>query len=269
VICFIHIERAGGSTMHNMLNYYIPGYVSLKPWYYWTNDTGNYLTQKELKSLQYFHPFLKGFGGHTTRHYLNYGDILRKDIKYFTFLREPISRYLSHFQFQRDKMNINRSLEAYIDEKKFNNYMTIRLAKIEDAEKAINELDSKFIFVGIVEQYNESLLRLRNTLNWSFNPLYEKINEGNSKSSICFEGLPLNMQRKIIDNNSQDIILYNEYLKKFNQNSHFKNKPSLQELDVFEKNLNSYQYNAVKRRFLRMKKGYNHFVSEPLSHLLR
>ena len=100
--CFIHIEKAGGSTIHNWLKYYIPNYLSLSPVYVWTNEKESEFSKKELSILKLFHPFLAGIGGHRLKSFLNYESLFGGDLVYFTFLRSPIPRYLSHFEHQCD-----------------------------------------------------------------------------------------------------------------------------------------------------------------------
>ena len=48
-ICFIHIDKAGGSTLHNWLKYYMPNYLSLDPYYIWTNGKESEFSNRELK----------------------------------------------------------------------------------------------------------------------------------------------------------------------------------------------------------------------------
>ena len=94
----------------------MPAYLSLKPWYFWSNEPNNYLSSSELKRIIKLYPFLSGIGGHTTRTYANYEDVVDKNIKYFTFLRDPIARYMSHFNHQVNKKGIDWTIESFINE---------------------------------------------------------------------------------------------------------------------------------------------------------
>lgn len=159
--CYIHIEKCAGTTLHHTLKYNFPGYMVLRPWYYWLNEEGNNLSAKELKAIKTIFPFLSGIGGHTTRTFLKYEDIIKKPFTYFTILREPIARYMSHYNHQVNKMNINWSLEEFIDDDRFNNFMTRRIAGKEDLELAKKRLLEDYDFVGLFEKLNESLVLLK------------------------------------------------------------------------------------------------------------
>ncbi len=269
--CFIHIEKAGGSTIHNWLKYYLPNYLSLRPWFFWSNEEKNYLSSRELGVLKLLHPRLKGIGGHTTRQYLKYEKVLDKNINYFTFIREPTSRYLSHFQFQKHKMNIDWTLENFINEPRFNNYMTIRIAGKPCAKTALKLLRNNYCFVGLVEKFNESILLLTRVLDIeNLEPLYEKVNEGNPENQIEFPELTRDLQRKIYENNEQDIILYNE-VKKIVYEEQVKAYTGTLELDLedFEKKLKGYKYNRKRKTLIKYYKAYNYYFTEPFAHLFR
>ena len=271
IFCYVHIEKAGGSTIHNWFKYYIPSYVSLHPFYIWSNEKNAHLTIKELKILSLFHPFMKGFGGHTTRHNHKYSNTLNSEIDYITFLRDPIKRYLSHFQHQKYVMGNNWSLESFINEKRFNDFMTIRIAGKADSEKAIHELKEHYSFIGLVENFNESLLLLSGILNnKNLKPFYEKVNEGDSGHKIEFSTLSKDIQSKIIENNKNDIILYNEVKNKIYplQIENYKNDLNF-DLILLEEELKSFKYNKLRKQLIKYLKGYNHFISEPISHFFR
>ncbi len=269
MFCFIHIEKAGGSTLHNWLKYYIPNYLSLKPWYIWTNERQHSFSNEELKYLKLFHPSLQGFGSHIVHHDLNYEQLFQsKYFLYFTFLREPTSRYLSHFQHQKYVMKNSYTLESFLEESRFNNFMCKKIINKENGIEAFNVLSKKFGFVGIIENFNESLLLLCQIMNRKgLKPFYEKRNEGNIGVKVKFTELSKNIQKRIIENNSQDIILYNKVINELypmQQNNY--NGILTDDLKKLESVLQDFKYNKIRKEAIKLFKGYNHYISEPIAH---
>lgn len=271
IFCFIHIEKAGGSTLHNWLKYYLPNYLSLKPYYIWTNEKKSEMTQKELEILSYFHPFMDGFGSHRTRHNLLYDSIFNRNLLYLTFLREPINRYLSHFQHQKYSMGHNRTFEEFLDDTRFNNFMCKKICGVEDAELAFNELKNNYGFVGFIEHFNESILLLTQLLkDKKIKPLYEKINEGRVEKKIRFSELRVDYKIQIEKNNYEDLKFYEASYNFFyeKQLSNYKGN-IIEDLLKLEEELKEFKYNKLRKEIIRFYKGYNHYISEPFAHFFK
>lgn len=123
-LIFIHIEKAGGTTFHHIIKQNINTYVTLNNSIFWQRHNGLF-TPSMFSNLIKSYPFVKGIGGHTLRRYFDYDKYLEnKETKYLTFLREPISRYLSHYFYQKKKMGINWTLESFCASSEFNNFQT-------------------------------------------------------------------------------------------------------------------------------------------------
>ncbi len=183
MICFIHIEKAGGTTLHYLFRNNFMSHITLTPWDYWTNADDNSFQTMEAKHLFTFLRFVKSFGGHTTRSYLNYESVMDDRVDYITFLREPVSRYISHYNHQKNVMKIDWSIHSFLKEKRFDNFMTKRIAGSEDLDKAKRILDEKFSFVGLIESFDESLLLMKNELpEYNFDVRYEVKNKSNNKN---------------------------------------------------------------------------------------
>lgn len=163
MICFIHIERAGGTTLDHIVRSNYLSYLTLTP-SLWTNDPATAFTSAELRALVRWLPFTKGFGGHTTRAYLGYEEATRRRVDYFTFLRNPIDRFVSHYIYQVERMGIPWSFDAFLNEPRLANFMTTRIAGAADVGRAKELLEERFAFVGLTERFDESLLLLRSTL---------------------------------------------------------------------------------------------------------
>jgi hypothetical protein len=178
MLCFIHIERAGGTTLHHVLRNNLLSFLTLRP-SFWSNDAETMFTAGELQALLRLLPFTKGFGGHTTRVYADYERVTRQPVSYFTFVRDPITRYLSHFHYHVDRLDIPWTLESFTAEDRFSNFMTTRIAGTTDVNRAKQLLRSKFAFVGLTDRFDESLHLLRHSLGLpDFDLRYERQNVG-------------------------------------------------------------------------------------------
>lgn len=263
-INFIHIERAGSTSLHHLLHYNFNNYKTINPRHLYTNNTEAYFSKDKLNKLLKYYPKLEGIGGHTTRSFLNYDEILNKDIFYFTFLREPISRYMSHLNYQQQVMNIDWDIEEFINNEYFNNFQTKRIIGNEGWEQAYNEL-LRYSFVGLSEEYNQSLLMLSQKIDWcNFNPLYEKKNEIPSISkNIKFDDLSIDIQNKIMLNNELDIKLYNK-VKTNIYKQQKENYIGNIDKDIVEYNqkLQNFKYSKIKSFKIKIKKAIFYYLIE-------
>ncbi len=213
-LCFIHIERSGGTTLGNLLAREFPRYLSLRPWYCWANEPENVFKPAELRELVRYLPFLQGVGGHTTRPWLDYAAVLGREVCVFTFLRNPVDRYLSQFNYQRVRAGVPWTLEEFLDEGRFSNWQTKRLAGRFHLEAAKDALEQKIDLVGIVERFDESLLLLRQAIGEHARPFYyQRRNELAGPDSVEFDALPAALKDRVQEANDLDLALY-DYARK-------------------------------------------------------
>ncbi len=244
-LIYVHLERCGGTTMHNLLRSNFPFYTTINP-RRWSNELQNAFTDKHLKSMLKIIPFCQGIGGHTIRPFFNYESVLKPGYKklMFTFLRDPVKRYLSHFYYQKYVMNIPWSIEQFLDEERFNHFQTVKIAGSSDANKAIEILQNKIDFVGISEQYDASLLML--FALFGKRPNYELRNALRPKGEVKkLEEFPEKIQNRILENNSQDQIIYDFAIRK-----------------IFPSYLDSYSGN-LESDIIKLKKENEHYRYAP------
>lgn len=182
MLCFVHIERAGGTTLHHILRNNSLGFLTLSS-PVWTNVEANVFRPEELRGLLRLVPFATGFGGHHTRTYAGYEAVVREGLRYFTFLREPISRYVSHFNYQVFDLGRPWTIQSFLAEERLWNFVTRRLAGGDDLELAKRRLAEDFAFVGRADRFDESLVLLKRAMDWEhFDPRYEKQNASRDPS---------------------------------------------------------------------------------------
>ncbi|MFW5983072.1 MAG: sulfotransferase family 2 domain-containing protein [bacterium] len=262
-ICFIHIERAGGTTLHHIFQNNFPlSYLVLYPRYGKSSKYGYEFSSDQLRKLTKTLPFIKGIGGHTTRAYLNYESAInKKDIYYITFLRDPVKRYISHFNFQLYRKNINWSIEEFTERKEFNNFQTKRIAGEPNLDKAKKILDNKIDFIGITEKFDESLLLLQNEMKY-LNVHYRKYNEIKNNQKITIDDFSQKIKEKILNINAKDIELYNFALSKFEEKTNEIVKFN-EKLEKFKKTNSEYNPPKLKNTISKIFKGITRYTIEP------
>jgi len=209
MLCFVHIEKTAGTTLHRVFMNNYPEYVHLKPWSLWSNQEENDFTRDEFRYLRRLLPWTRAIGGHSLRAYLRYEAVSRTPVRYVTFLREPISRYLSHFRYQRDVMKLPWTLESFSAEPRFNNYMTGRLSATGDLEEAKHVLRHQFAFVGLMEQFDRSLVLMKALLGLKrFDTRYEACNVNRRSRRLTGGECPESLGARLRRNNALDLELY-------------------------------------------------------------
>lgn len=229
MICFIHIEKTAGTTLdHIFINNFI-FYFGLESYCYWTNQKGSYFSAAEFEKLVKLFAFIKGVGGHSLRNWLNYE--ANDDIYYVTFLRDPIQRYISHYMHQKYKMGIKWEIDKFIEDNRFNDYMTHRFSEDGDLNKAKENL-KKIDFVGFQEDFDVSLLLLRHFMGMSelcINYESKNVNKyGDDEVKVMLE--EPRIKNAIMKNNEKDIELY-DFARR----------------EILQKMINNYPYNLSEQ----------------------
>lgn len=169
IFVFCHIPKTGGMTFHDMLRRFF-GWKHLivepaQEWSYQPSDL-----ERDLK----MNPGLASLGGHAMGPFVTFGKHDAR-MKWYTILRDPIERSISHFQHQREKMDKQDDFHTWIKLEWHQNWHVKMLAGEQDLEAAKQILANKIACFGFIEKYHEFLLLLRSRLNWqSFNVTYKR-----------------------------------------------------------------------------------------------
>lgn len=240
---FLHIPKTAGTTLNHIFAAKFPEETICSVYSKEENEFLKKISHQEMNKINliqghlFVHDFEELFSG-----------VLGKYA--FTFLREPVSRVVSEYNFLRTWPG--NHLYNYLNEEKVSladyvsserpelvyrgkNLMTRSLCgAVEDGrtmlERAMENLQRLHLF-GITERFDESLLLLKRMMNLE-NILYEKHNVRKKRSEATAEEIEV-----VKEFNKQDIELYNFASGLFNQRlselgADFKN-----ELSVF-KNMN-------------------------------
>ena len=211
-ICFVHIEKCAGTTMHHILHQNFKTYFALSPDRIDYPDMSPGQLQKFVRSIKLD---VKGIGGHMVVPYANYEQVIKKSIFYFSFLRQPEERYISFLNHRINRMKFNWNLEDFLTMKGYHNLQTKKFAGEVNLQKAIDIIETKVGFVGFMKLFDEGLILLKDKLKLdNFNLKYEKSNVLIApKLEYKFSKLQPQLQEQVLQCNSVDTQLYN-YVEK-------------------------------------------------------
>lgn len=226
---FVHIPKTAGTTLNLIMErQYSSGKI--------TSIHTPIENAAQISRIQKLSPNQKQkiqlIKGHT---FLGWHKFLPQKCNYFTILRNPVERFISNYFFLLKKkghplgqklVKQNVTLEDFVNWTGENNYQTRYLAKNigeknldikneecnrQTLELAKKNLQENFTVVGTVEEFDKTLLILKNTFGWK--NIYYKVRNRNKQrpasSLISQETLDL-----IKEKNKLDLELY-QYASKF------------------------------------------------------
>jgi len=169
LIAYAHVMKTGGQTMCDILRQSFPGkHCDLQ--------TEGAATQDDLRFARRFYPGLRSVAGHGV---VPLGDLASAcdSIRYFLFLRDPVERCVSHYQYRRNKDETS-DFEPWLE--KYANYQSRFLLRtsgpgearpaVADAARAIDVLERHVGFIGLQERFDESLVMLD---RWVGDPAFD------------------------------------------------------------------------------------------------
>ena len=247
ILVFSHIMKTAGTALSKQLiQHYgkkvhiVPGGLRLEDNYY---DNAQLVRDFKKKNKK-----LKVLIGHPVRPYIDF-DISGHQLKWFTFIRDPQKRYLSHYFHKLYESNLfshsiykgmrNNSITEWEKVDKCSNYQCKFIAGKANAQKAIDIIENKFEWVGLTEDYDLAVKSFKS--HFGLDDLYvnnEATNQGlvdqSQKNKVI-----LNHSDFIAEMNQQDQILY-DYVHKEVWPRYKNKKPSF---NVTEKT------NSLSRKF--------------------
>jgi len=246
-ILFLHIPKTAGTTVHHILNNEYRGLPSFSI----SHPDQISIFEKLSKEERWKIKVLKG-------HFVFGADAYYSEpTTYFTFLREPIKRSISSFNYLKSNhvFPFEKSEEQYSlkdllksgHKKNFDNCHvrflagTTHLAYGEVNEEtyqlALSNFENYFDSFGICERFDESLIYLKQRLNWAM-PYYVKANVSEKKSYLSI--FDEETYQLLNYYNRFDLLLYEHANKKFDAIIRLKGESFEKEVRRFKK-LNSLQ----------------------------
>jgi len=183
---FTHIDKTGGRTVRAILRKsFGTGHCEIRTPYRKRppdpNDRSVHVTADDLRKVRRIYRNLRGIAGHNVKPYSDL-DVACPDIRYLTWLREPVPRYLSHYK--NKALTYGREdFDRWAASEWTHDFQTKTLAGEASAQKAIDLLAQRVGFVGLTEFFDESLLMLGQWLaEPGFRPEYQPVNKLADKS---------------------------------------------------------------------------------------
>lgn len=123
----------------------------------------------------------------------------------FTFLRDPITRFISDYRYQRSKMNPGHesfrrdvpSLDAFVElgwnsDAMARHLLPISIRQQKDGKKSLDYMIDNFEFVGLQDQYEFSFSVLSRLLGFRSNPtIRERTNPPSAENPTDFDAILL------------------------------------------------------------------------------
>lgn len=178
---FMHIEKTAGSTMTTILrrsfgtrhcDIRLPMAKRLRR----NLDRKPCVDRDDLERVQRLYPNLRGIAGHSVKPYEELGE-MSPEIRFFTFLRDPAKRFMSHF-LNRARIYTREAFDEWVSSAWTQNWQTKVIAGVPDANKAIEIIGERIGFVGLTERFDESLVLLGQWIaEPGFSGEYRRVNQ--------------------------------------------------------------------------------------------
>jgi hypothetical protein len=151
MLAFMHIRKTGGLTMRAILRKNfgtkncdcpINNVIQLEDWHW----------------VKRCYPNLQSLQGHSVRIGAGLEQVFQKP-RFFTIIRDPFKRSLSHYQHTMFHGSHNTPLKDWIGG--ISNELCQAICGEENSQHAIDVIEEHIGFMGITEHYNESMLLWR------------------------------------------------------------------------------------------------------------
>ena len=204
MLAHVHIMKTAGQTVCDILRRsFGANHCDLR--------CGELATMREVQFARRFYPCLKSVSGHSVRPWSDLAQI--EGIRFFTFLREPVARCLSHYQFDLVRNRKSIDFLSWLDGRR--NYQTKFLCGSESALQAIEMIEQRIEFVGLVEDFDASLQMLQ---RWVGEPLTLDYRSRNVARKRCVKDEVLSNPvyvEALQDGHQADIELYRYVVEEF------------------------------------------------------
>jgi len=180
VYAFVHIDKTAGRTVRAVLRRsFGAGHCEIRTPYARRSgdrhDRSVYVNADDLRRVRRIYRHLRGIAGHNVKPYSDL-DAACPEIRYLTFLRDPVSRYLSHFKNRAETYG-RADFDRWAAQDSMRDFQTRSLAGEANLQRALDLVSRRIGFVGLNEAFDESLLMLGQWLaEPGFRPEYRPVN---------------------------------------------------------------------------------------------
>jgi len=156
-LAIAHIHKTAGTTLSGALKTAFGGRYCLVTA---RDPDAPFFGADELRAMRRVYPNLEVLMGHDIR---PYGDLHEAvpDLSYATFLRDPIVRCASHYQYDLQRGGVDLPFEEWITHEVSPNRQVRHLAGPDaTGTDAVAMVEDRVDFVGVLEQFDASLVMM-------------------------------------------------------------------------------------------------------------
>ncbi len=165
---FIHIRKTAGSTIDMILRQSF-GAKHLRVRLGKHRSADPVAGAADLRRCRWIYWHLEALSGHGIVPYSDLSSLF-PTLRYFTFLRDPLARCASDYQFRVTRGDLRQPFRTWVHSDLAANQQTRKIAGVSDAGAAIEILRKQIGFVGLVEKFDESLVLWR---HWAASQLLD------------------------------------------------------------------------------------------------
>ncbi len=216
ILAFSHVPKAGGTTLIHQLRSHF-GWRHLDVIYRGRRaDLIKVYERQDLERDLRICPFLASIAGHSLTPAEDFGRY-ESQLSWFSFVREPKSRSFSQYlqDLKLEAVSEATTFRQWSNEKllggRNRNAQVKQFAGVECAETAIAVIEQKKIFVGITEQYDDSLRLWSQVRDIRGLPIgYESPRNVRSSSNARreFAAREPDLEAQLEEHNREDLKLY-------------------------------------------------------------
>jgi hypothetical protein len=207
MLVFVHINKTAGTTMRYILrSTYGSRHCDVEPWQ--GTRSGAPFSSEDLRRLRTIYPQLSSIAGHRIMGYVDLEED-GTDFTYFTILRDPLRMCASRFQYHIDhRQKKGLVFEEWIQQDWLRDAQTKRIAGTASVDDAIRAIEGKQMFVGLTEQFDESVVLLKRLRAGELDIDYRPVNVAR-RNTLAAELLSNKKVREALaDANRADLALY-------------------------------------------------------------
>lgn len=210
MLAFVHIPRTGGTTTNWILrSTFGLHHCDVESW----RSRWELFSADDLRLLRRFYPQLRSIAGHRVVPYMDLAEAC-SHIRYFTFLRDPLKRCASFFQFRIERHGDQMEFEDWIRREEAQNGQTRKITGTASVSAAIRMIERQEIFVGLLEYFDESLLLLKALVCPELSIAYQRRNVARDDALARNLLDSPSTRRMLIEANQADLELY-DWVKRF------------------------------------------------------
>ncbi|MBD3221233.1 hypothetical protein GF314_08310 [bacterium] len=211
LLAFLHLAKTGGRTFDTVLrSTYGPGYVqaeALRPHRPIGLDDGEFVAPvygpDDLRRVRRHCPWLRAIGGHTLTLWSDLHETA--PVRYVAFLREPLARGASHYQFHVATTDEPLDWDRWCAWPEHHDHQVRYFDRGGDPDRAIAAIEEHQVFIGLLERFDESLLLLQRLAAPELRPAYRRRNIAGSNA----------LARELLDDPARRDQLHRMYAREF------------------------------------------------------